>query len=552
MQDIRRFHQAFYSTSRKVVQDSFPLKYTVQNKPARTSRAKIAGSSRKTTSNSYFIPTKKGPVQVCAKSFLTILGVSKYRVQILCRTHLTTGLPPKENRGGDRRSKFNENRKKLVTEFLKKLEPVESHYTRDKSTRLYLPCELNLKKLWRMYNENTDKAENKVKYSFFRNIFNFDFNMSFKTPTTDACSTCIQLQSQIKISTNATQKNYLIMRLRVHKLRASAFYSILKNQNEDNQLVLSFDCQKNLVLPKVPDQSAYYSRQLYQYNLTVVKGHSKAKQNKENVTVYAWLENEHYKSSNEICSAIWDSLNCVDLEGKTTILLCADGCPGQNKNTMIIAMVAKWFQEIAPATIEEVIVMYPVVGHSFLPPDRVFGRIEKVIRKRETIITPSEYLDIFSDFATVKRLGSEVPVKDWKTAVQSVIKRPASWHFRFSQAKRFILKKSEKRKVVLVQGEVHYRSNIGTSQSIMKVGKKLCNIVPRALENKVPVNLAKLKDVDKLLKSHFGDDWRLNPELNYYKMVIDDNEGNTPGVDQPPENENDGINNIDEVDDLVV
>lgn len=45
--------------------------------------------------------------------------------------------------------------------------------------------------------------------------------------------------------------------------------------------------------------------------------------------------------------------------------------------------------------------VFPVTGHSFIPPDRVFGNIEKKIRKGEVITTPDEYLDIISESATV-------------------------------------------------------------------------------------------------------------------------------------------------------
>lgn len=62
------------------------------------------------------------------KTFRNILGgISKYRVQNLCRNNLNPGLPPIENRGGDRRSKKFGNYKKLVMEFIRKLEPVVCH-----------------------------------------------------------------------------------------------------------------------------------------------------------------------------------------------------------------------------------------------------------------------------------------------------------------------------------------------------------------------------------------------------------------------------------------
>lgn len=43
---------------------------------------------------------------------------------------------------------------------------------------------------------------------------------------------------------------------RIHKLRAQAFFKLLR-EKEGQMITFSFDCQKNLVLPKVPDQSCY-------------------------------------------------------------------------------------------------------------------------------------------------------------------------------------------------------------------------------------------------------------------------------------------------------
>lgn len=74
-------------------------------------------------------------------------------------------------------------------------------------------------------------------------------------------------------------------------------------------LTFSFDCQKNQVLPKIPDQAAYYSRQLYIiYNFAIVKSVPGNVLGKENVTLYAWTEDEHRKGANEIASAVFHRL----------------------------------------------------------------------------------------------------------------------------------------------------------------------------------------------------------------------------------------------------
>lgn len=39
-------------------------------------------------------------------------------------------------------------------------------------------------------------------------------------------------------------------------------------------VILSFDCKKDQPLPNLPDQSSYYSRQLYFNKVCFVKGHS--------------------------------------------------------------------------------------------------------------------------------------------------------------------------------------------------------------------------------------------------------------------------------------
>lgn len=55
---------------------------------------------------------------------------------------------------------------------------------------------------------------------------------------------------------------------RIHKLRAKAYFDLLK-EISDEMITFSFDYQKNHVLPKLPDQQAYYSCLIYMYNFTV-------------------------------------------------------------------------------------------------------------------------------------------------------------------------------------------------------------------------------------------------------------------------------------------
>lgn len=111
--------------------------------------------------------------------------------------------------------------------FIESLQCVDSHYCRSQTLRKYLPCHLNVKTLWRIYNKNTEDAQLKVKESLFRHIFNTEYNIRFGTPLTDACSKCMLLKEQLKREIDPGKRVQIITEKRVHSLRASAFYSLL-------------------------------------------------------------------------------------------------------------------------------------------------------------------------------------------------------------------------------------------------------------------------------------------------------------------------------------
>lgn len=242
----------------------------------------------------------------------------------------------------------------MSNRFYKKINVIGNHYCRSKSSsRVYISSELNIKKLWRIYNAEAQNSLT-VKESYFCYIFCTNFNIGFDTPSTDACSTCINFQEKIKHINCDTKRNELKTELKLHKLKTNIFYSKLK-YNKKYLLIVSFDCQKNQALPRVPDQAAYYSRQLYKYNLTIIIGHLKFEYTKDNIFIYHWDEMEHAKESNEIASAIYRSLsNLVIPTSIKTVRLVADGCGAQNKNSTMIGMISKRFLSLAPVHIEDV------------------------------------------------------------------------------------------------------------------------------------------------------------------------------------------------------
>lgn len=140
---------------------------------------------------------------------------------------------------------------------------MDVHYCRSKSHRQYLHSNLNINKMYNMYTNETTVPELQVKASYFRNIFNRNFNIGFKLPAKDVCSTCLSLREQIKHEKEISKKKDRMNELTVHKRRAKS---------------------------------------------------------KQNVFLYTWTEDEFSKGSNQIASAVYNCLNTVDLVDKTTII----------------------------------------------------------------------------------------------------------------------------------------------------------------------------------------------------------------------------------------
>nr|CAH7744237.1 unnamed protein product [Callosobruchus chinensis] len=379
MTDIRKFNEKCYCESSKTYQDMFILKHCITRNPRRpgTKIKENVLNKPKTVSVKYNIYTSKGTIPVCKKAFVSILGIGKSRVERILKDYHQKGALPAERRGGDRVSQRSLHKKQAIRNFIESITCCETHYARNKTVlRRYLPCELSIVKLWKMYNSRIGEHL-KVKQCFFRNIFVREYNIGFGSPKIDVCSKCLQFSEKIKKISNQHERIRVMTEQRIHKLRSNAFYDLLR---EDNPKIatFSFDCQKNLPLPKIPDQACYFSMQINLYNFTMVTGHSKSRLNPETVKSFIWTECGRQRSSNEIVSAVFYALKNFSFDEEVErVRLVADGCWGQNKNSTMVGMVQYWLQCCSPSHIKCVELVYPVVGHSFFPPDRAFAQIEK-------------------------------------------------------------------------------------------------------------------------------------------------------------------------------
>ncbi|CAK1590885.1 unnamed protein product [Parnassius mnemosyne] len=287
--DLVHFHRSFYSKPIKHHQDALILKCCSVKKTIRKRPVKNTRKSRDfAIKYTIYAKSLKKASPVFQKVFLNTLKITKYRVQFVMQNFFKSGRIPTEKRGGDHKKQKYAAQRQSVHGFLKSLKYVEAHYCRGSSQqRKYLPNELDVKKLFKLFKQVHPNSP--VKPSYFRSIFNEDFNLGFGSPRTDVCSKCIKLQEKLKNENDPSKKSQLMTKKRIHKLRTQAFFKLLKDKKEQ-MITFSFDFQKNLVLPKVSDQSCYYSRELYLYNFTVVQGSSKDPLNENTTFAYIWIE----------------------------------------------------------------------------------------------------------------------------------------------------------------------------------------------------------------------------------------------------------------------
>lgn len=206
--DIEKFNKMFYESRNKLKQDCFILKFIDIQKPKRRRPRNNTKEGKSYVLKFYITTTNNIKIPVCKKFFMNTLMITKHRIQGVVSRFNNTESMPTERRGGDTRSKASEGKKNSVIEFVKKFKAIEGHYCRSKSSeRVYFSSDLNIKKMWRMYQEKYKSDVNMlVKESFFRKTFNSSFNIGFGSPRTDMCSTCIELSEKIKREVNVEKK----------------------------------------------------------------------------------------------------------------------------------------------------------------------------------------------------------------------------------------------------------------------------------------------------------------------------------------------------------
>ena len=237
--------------------------------------------------------------------------------------------------------KLNDEIRQTIRQHISSFPARESHYSRaDNRKRIYLTSDLNISEIFRLFLQQHPDMKTIAKEWIYRDIFNYEFNISFGFPRTDVCDTCEKFNADIKFAT-VNRNNDLVLKLRteheVHKRKGDAFYEQIREDkhlalSSDDTQVIAMDFQKNLLLPVTGIGQEYYKRQLAVHNLGIHDVCS------GNASMYIYAENFAHKGPNEVLSCLEHYIDELP-ESIRKLVIFTDNCFSQNKNRYIVAFL---------------------------------------------------------------------------------------------------------------------------------------------------------------------------------------------------------------------
>lgn len=366
----------------------------VNSRPIRRRRKDTQSSEKpykKTEGHDYFLTTINGDrLKVCHKMFINSLALGEDCV----KRWLKQGTSERRSSTSDR-DEFSDaspeiikqkkitrqtlNRQKLsnaVIEWLDLIPKVPSHYCRASTTRQYVDnAFLSKQNMYNIFkNWCSENGKQPLNLKAFKSILQ-EQKISIHKPRKDQCDICVGYKCG-----TVSHDEYSSHRNKEEAGRAAK--ARLKENANDETLVVTMDLQSVLTCPKLLASKSYYKLKLQIHNFTIYA------LNNKHVDLYVWHEANGGVSSNEFTSCVIHYLTCnVNKNRKiSTFVLISDGCNYQNRNK-ILASALNDFAVEKKVTIHQLILEK---GHTMMEADSVHSTLEHYFYP--PINSPSDYV----------------------------------------------------------------------------------------------------------------------------------------------------------------
>lgn len=348
-------------------------------------RRERTGQKQRHSSYHYTFLKHNQRTRVCKMFFLNTLHISQTFVETaLSKRTSEGGVVMDDFRGKHTPSnKINDDIRNEVRTHILKFPVQESHYRREKTSKKYLDSNLSINKMYELYVEECQEQkvpkDQVAKLWLYSDIFNTEFNYSFKKPVNDTCDSCDSFQVKLREVSCAEEKQQLRENYDKHLLEASKRYDLKKFDKErslqdPSTKVLMIDLEKCLPTPVLTNAQSFYSLKLWTFNYTIHDATDKK------TYCCMWDESVGGRGANEMASCFFKWLETVPLSPTVKkLVIWSDNCPSQNRNggmVMCYLQILKKFPQLQ--VIEH---KFLLRGHTHLEADSAHSLIERQWRK---------------------------------------------------------------------------------------------------------------------------------------------------------------------------
>ncbi|XP_041982498.1 uncharacterized protein LOC121735662 [Aricia agestis] len=271
--------QRFWRLGTREKQWDFVVKYS--KKQPKNMRLNRETPNKRQFTYKYFLPITPTSTQsqienvnVCKTMFLNTLSVSSKIIRTAWEKYDGCTVMEEDMRGrhANHHRVIKPDTLRSVCDHVRSFVPVESHYIRKSSTKLYLDGSLTIPKMFQLYKDWFDssiyasKADTVRQY---RDLVNQNFNLGFFIPKKDQCDVCHIYRNKTD-RTHEEEDSY--NKHLLNKNTARKFKDVDKRTAvESCGKILSavFDFQKVLSCPHGQVSVFYYKRKLSCLNFTI-------------------------------------------------------------------------------------------------------------------------------------------------------------------------------------------------------------------------------------------------------------------------------------------
>ena len=365
-------------------------------------------SKRKQVTRQYHLTSCSGDrIQVCKKFFLKTLDIGQGYVDHALKNSKNGAFVGEDGRGKHTpANKVSEQDKTRVKNHIESFPAVESHYCRQRSRRRFLDSNLTVNKMYQFYSDYCEEhGYLRVSSSYYREVFNTEYNLGFHRPKKDQCLTCHRYIEGKKIN-NLTEEQ-------VHDYEDHQRRKVEAREEKEKDKKLSmksseihtatFDIQKVLSTPCSLVSQVYYKRKLAVYNLTV-----NSLSDRE-VQCYVWDETNGKRGSCEVGTCLYRYINSLP-STISHIIFYSDTCGGQNRNQYIASCLYNLVH--TNQNINIIDQKFLESGHSQMECDSVHSTIERAA-KNASVYSPDQWQMLIQLARTTPKPYNVVPL-DYK------------------------------------------------------------------------------------------------------------------------------------------